>query len=324
MVNDSLVSVVIPTYQRATFLERAITSVLAQTYTRWEIIVVDDNDASSAYRRETRSFMERYRDDSRISYLEHPENRGGSAARNTGIRAAQGEYVAFLDDDDEWQPTKLAAQLRCFELSGRATAFVYTGFEKVDTATGERVAVIPSVRGDVYESLLKRNPIGTTSTVMCRKDALLEVGLFDETLPAKQDIDLYIRLAQAYRVDFVSDVLATFYNHAQERISTSSDAAVRSHEIFYEKYKDRLGAYPEIHSYRLIWDGRIYLTAGLEQKARHRFKKALSVKALNPEALLWLGFSYLSDAGRMRVAHLTRYIGRLKRASVEGSRGKTV
>src|SRR5699024_5570587 len=105
------VSIVIPTHARPVFLGRAIDSVLRQTFPAWELLVVDDNPPGSEARVVTERFMEDFRWEARIRYLQHPTNLGGGAARNTGIRAAKGPYVAFLDDDDEWLPEKLALQL---------------------------------------------------------------------------------------------------------------------------------------------------------------------------------------------------------------------
>ena len=100
MDNNLEVSVVVTTYKRPDKLGRAIKSVLSQTLKKWELIVVDDNSADTPFRKETESFMEPYLSDSRIRYIKHEKNAGAPAARNTGIKAAKGSYIAFLDDDD--------------------------------------------------------------------------------------------------------------------------------------------------------------------------------------------------------------------------------
>ena len=97
---EGLVSVIIPTFQRAKYIERAIDSVLNQTYKNFEIIVVDDNDQESEARKEMIKRMDKYSSDSRIIYIKHEKNKNGAAARNTGINVAKGEYITFLDDDD--------------------------------------------------------------------------------------------------------------------------------------------------------------------------------------------------------------------------------
>jgi len=97
---SGLVSVIIPTYKRPNMLGRAIDSVLEQSYSNIEVIVVDDNSDGDKYRLETIQYMERYADDPRVKYIKHKINQSGSAARNTGIQNSVGEYIAFLDDDD--------------------------------------------------------------------------------------------------------------------------------------------------------------------------------------------------------------------------------
>ncbi len=103
------VSVIIPTYNRANLVSRAIKSVLNQTYQDFEIIVVDDCSEDN-----TEEIVKSF-NDSRIRYIKHKKNKGGSAARNTGIKRARGKYIAFLDDDDEWLPSKLEKQIMLFE-----------------------------------------------------------------------------------------------------------------------------------------------------------------------------------------------------------------
>ncbi len=115
MDNKPEVSVVITTYKRPGKLGRAIKSVLDQTLKDWELIVVDDNNADTPFRQETESFMEPYLADSRIRYIKHEKNAGAPAARNTGIKAAVGTYIALLDDDDEFESTKLEKQLALFK-----------------------------------------------------------------------------------------------------------------------------------------------------------------------------------------------------------------
>ena len=112
--NEILVSVVIPTYSRNDMLERAINCALAQTHKNIEVIVVDDNPSDSEYRKMAEAIMQKYKDDSRVRYIQNPENLGGAGARNVGIEASKGAYIAFLDDDDEYYPTKVEKQLDVF------------------------------------------------------------------------------------------------------------------------------------------------------------------------------------------------------------------
>ncbi|MBQ7745857.1 MAG: glycosyltransferase family 2 protein, partial [Spirochaetia bacterium] len=117
MDNKPEVSVVITTYKRPEKLGRAIKSVLDQSLKDWELIIVDDNSVDSPFRAETEAFMAGYLGDSRIRYIKHEKNSGAPAARNTGIKAAVGTYIALLDDDDEFESTKLEKQLALFKSS---------------------------------------------------------------------------------------------------------------------------------------------------------------------------------------------------------------
>lgn len=198
------VSVVIPTYNRAKMLPRAIHSAAAQTYRKLEIIIVDDC-SDDATENVVNSIS-----DPRIIYERHPRNRGGSAARNTGIRLAKGDYVAFLDDDDEWMPEKIMRQLQAIQ-----------GYDAVVCAS-----LIDGTRATRYRGseidlrALRRGFIGGgTSVLMARAQVVKELE-FDETLPAGQDWDLMIRIAGKYRVRYLSEPYVIFNNGAHARITT--------------------------------------------------------------------------------------------------------
>ena len=107
-----MVSVIIPTYKRYNMLPRAIASVLSQTYSNIQIVVVDDNNPDTEYRKKTEALMEQYALDERVKYVKHSKNANGSVARNTGIKSSDGEIVAFLDDDDFFYPEKIEKQIR--------------------------------------------------------------------------------------------------------------------------------------------------------------------------------------------------------------------
>src|SRR5690625_1857772 len=126
MNKQPLVSVIIPTYKRPRMLTRALKSVLMQTYKNIEVIIVDDNDENSEYRKQTINFMKEYKSNPIIKYIKHKKNKGGSEARNTGIYKATGKYISFLDDDDEYMPTKIEKQVKKFKESNEANlGFVY-------------------------------------------------------------------------------------------------------------------------------------------------------------------------------------------------------
>lgn len=270
-------SVVLPTYRRPDLLERAIASVCVQTRGDWELLVVDDNGLGTPDQVETEQLMRRYAGEPRITYVSHDRNRGACAARNTGIRRSQAEFVAFLDDDDVWFPSKLERQLDRFEAVGPDVALVYGGVVMVDAA-GRRTRFPADGAARERRNLLMRNGIGTTSVVMCRRAALLEVGGFDERLPSMQDFDLYVRLAQRHAFTWVDDDLLEYHRHESGNIGRDYDAAARANALFYDKHRPLFEDDPVVHHYRLRSYGLEVMRAGRMGDARRLLWRAWRVR----------------------------------------------
>ena len=213
------VSVIIPTHNRSEFLRSAIASVLSQAYQDFELIVVDDASTDT-----TAEVVASFNDE-RIKFIRHETNQGGSAARNTGIRNSKGDYIAFLDDDDEWLPEKLSKQVQVLLSSPPEVACVYTGWLDVDRSTGSILAKhIPSKRGNLSKGLTAENSVGSTSAVLLKRACLRKVGLFDEDLPCSQDYDLWIRLSKEFLFECVPEPLFKYCIH-QNKISTNLDGS---------------------------------------------------------------------------------------------------
>jgi glycosyltransferase involved in cell wall biosynthesis len=181
------ISVIIPTRNRSHLLERALQSVLNQTMKDYEVIVINDGSTDETAR---------YLSSLKLPFLtcvHLNENRGGGAARNTGISHASGEFVAFLDDDDTWEATKLKEQVTLME--SKNAGLCQTG-RNVYTVSGiKRKYIFYAPRySDPLKSIMGDNYIGTTSSIMVRKQLVNDVGGFDPELPALQDWDFYIRL----------------------------------------------------------------------------------------------------------------------------------
>jgi glycosyltransferase involved in cell wall biosynthesis len=229
------VSVIIPTYNRAPLLPRALDSVLAQTYADFEVLVVDDGSSDA-----TAEVLARYSDD-RVRVLRHPVNRGVGAARNFGLREARGDFIAFLDSDDEWLPDKLALQLARFRALGEDVGLVYSGMESV-SGDGTRSAREPAFAGDVYREMLRRNVIeGGGSNAVIRREVVSRVGFFDEDIPAIEDYEYWLRIARLYRVDYVRDPLIRYYDPRPRRSETADAEARRSRDVASNRSaRDRL------------------------------------------------------------------------------------
>lgn len=227
--SEPLVSVIIPTFNRAHLLRRAIESVLQQSLGCWELIVIDDGSTD-----ETPEIVAGFRDP-RIRYIHHGHNRGNAAARNTGIRLSSGKYVAFLDDDDEWLPDKLERQVALLESCPREVGLVYCGVTFLDVVTGKRRYKRPRLKGYVGAQVLTWNGIGTASSVVIRREVLDEMGGFDEALPACVDWDMWIRVSQKYMVDFVDDPLVIYREHSAS-VTANEDKIVRGWQRLWEKH----------------------------------------------------------------------------------------
>lgn len=218
-MSEELISVVIPTFSRPDLLRRSLTSVLNQTYQNLEIIVVDDNVAQPENRQAVRNLVESL-GDSRVRLIENRRPLGGAMTRNAGIEAAHSEYIAFLDDDDEYLPERIAKQLERFrtsELPNLALVYCHTLMMKNKDEVMEEYRY--TFRGNcVYEGML--GSIAATSQWMCRKDALLKVGCFSN-VPCKQDSNLMVKLLVAgYQVDYVPEILSYYFRDTVSSIST--------------------------------------------------------------------------------------------------------
>jgi len=196
--------VILPTWNRRRRLEEAIASVLAQTYTDYEILVVDDGSTDG-----TREMVEE-RYPGRPVVYRFQENRGSSAARNAGIRAAKGELLAFLDSDDLWLPRKLELQVPLFDRSP-AVGFVFCGSAKIDDAGGVLELRKPTAayRGRAVGAMIRHNMM-PTPTVVFRKRLVSEAGYMYEDLSFGEDWNYWLRVAARCEVDFVPETLVHF------------------------------------------------------------------------------------------------------------------
>ena len=284
------VSVVLPTFRRVDMLERAIHTVMDQTLRDWELIVVDDNGAGHAAQRAASAVIDRFGHDPRIVYVVHEQNRGGGAARNTGIARARAELVAFLDDDDAWFPHKLALQVACFERSAADVALVYGGFQRV-AHDGRRRIVQPDPAGSHVSVLLRRNAIGTTSLVMCKRHALESIGGFDPGLRSRQDLDLFVRLAQRYAFAFVDEPLLDKYEHDALSIGKDQEGLADAHRRFYEKHRSAYESDPSAHHVVLHRYAEEVLRTGRAREARRLF---FASWRKDPRRLRTLAYALLS------------------------------
>jgi glycosyltransferase involved in cell wall biosynthesis len=207
------VSVIIPTFNRAHQIARAVASVLYQTFTDYEILVIDDGSEDA-----TPEVIEPFR--SRVKCITHPRNRGVSASRNTGIRASQSPVIAFLDSDDYWLPDKLAAQISFFSEHPQAVAC-----QTQESWIRRGVRVNPMKKhlkpsGEIFEPSL-RLCVVSPSSVAVKRSLLEEVGVFDEDFPVCEDYDLWLRISSKYPVWLIRETLVIKEGGAPDQLSRS-------------------------------------------------------------------------------------------------------
>lgn len=288
------VSVIIPTHNRAELLPRAIQSVLAQTFRDFELIIVDDasSDSTQAVARALQS------SDARIRYIRHGANQGEGASRNTGIAAALGEFIAFLDDDDEWVRRKLEAQLAVFQSPTVGNpGLVYCGAIYADASTGEELGRVQARKRDALLcDLLDSNCIiAGASTAMVEREVFKLCGFFN-TAPVLHDgegtdWEMWIRIARGYGFDFVDEPLARIYYRLGPSL-TSNELAwankARAHEHILEQQRAIIPKCLRSASNALHRIRRLYVYGGMVAQGRKRFVDALRLNPGNPKAWLSL------------------------------------
>jgi glycosyltransferase involved in cell wall biosynthesis len=317
MADAPTISVVLPTYGRPEFVERAARSVLDQTCTDAELIVVDDCSPIPVA-----DALEGLPDAPiPIRVVRHDENRGAPSARNTGIEAADGEFVAFIDDDDTWHETKLERQLAVFESSPPAVGVVYTGQRY--TLDGETVDVLrPSIRGDVTRALLSGAQLGTFSTLMVRASVVEATGGLDERFPCWQDREWPIRLSQRCRFEVVPDPLVVRHSTDHAQISDDFEA---KRDVAYPLMIAEFGPLAERYGCRdalVAAQARAVAFAGVKAGA-YRSARRFAVRAVraNPrqyDAYLALALALGGDPALGAVRRAKHAVGRVGRV-VSGS-----
>lgn len=265
------ISVIIPTYNRSDVLPRALKSVLRQTYVPCEIIVVDDASTDN-----TVNVVNEF-DDDRIEYIRHSENRHVSAARNTGIDASTGSYIAFLDDDDVWRPKKLEKQVNLLESASEKLGLVYC-WMNIHTEKGV-TKYNPTISNNAFPKILDKQPIGNASTLLVPRTVIDDIGDFDESLPRGNDGDFIRRVAKSYHIDFVPEILVDYHeDHSNERITRDDKEGIRNaikgEEAKLEKFD--MGEFPKRHSNILSMIAFHYWTLGDRKKAYTYYRRSIS------------------------------------------------
>ena len=303
--NPELVSVVIPSYNRADLIERSVRSALGQTYEALEVIVVDD--ASTDHTSTVLAAIA----DARLRVVRHERNQGQSRTRNRGVQEAKGRYVAFLDSDDEWLPAKIERQLERFA-DGDSPGVTYTGMW-VDDGSGRHVETA-RVEGHAFEEFLTLPGPITTTGLMVDTAAVGGELSFDEAIGCAVEGDLLIRISRDHVVGRVAEPLYVRYLHAGEQISRETKCYAGARRQILDKYADDFRQRPRLAAtclFRLALTERkvgdyagarrTVLEAARVDPANLRFRTLGFLASLGVVPFR-VGLNAYTSAGRMRAA----------------------
>lgn len=269
-MNQPLISIIIPTKNRLQFLTRAIQSVFKQTYLNWELIIIDDASADDSARHLVEGFSQAKH---KITYQKNETSVGGAAARNIGIALAQGDILAFLDDDDEWLPEKLERQI---DILKHKPTIGLVGCDYFFIDRHHQKKLVKTPRNINFEALLIENYLGSFSFVMVRKKLLDKYGLLRKDMKSFQDWELWLRLIPHTKIHILAEPLVNYYEHQRQRISASTSNAIESLTKIIKQYKGRMphlilfkhwlwlrfrqgGLYNLTHSKYLVWPYQLVL-----------------------------------------------------------------
>ena len=283
-----IVSVVINTRNRCRILHRAIESVLNQTYRNIELVIVDGQSTD-----ETSEVVKRYLEvDSRINYVYIGENKSAVYCINMGMSLSKGDFIAILDDDDEYLPSKIEKQVQLFLKSDPKVGVIYCWDKVWDDRTNSLIRERKNKnRGNIYDKLLFGPGTGASSELMFKRKAIEKVGGWDDSIRFGADYQLTLNIAEFYEYDYVPEILAiTHWNHMYMHLTTQSGGNVNQDFIIenYEKvlsdhnkgfekipearywhYKGIISAGFNSKNYNLVFK---YTRLGLFQKSKIKYK----------------------------------------------------
>lgn len=305
-------SVVIPVFNGAALVPMAIDHVLAQTYRPLQIVVVDDGSTD-----DTAEVLMRYGDQIQ---LVRQKNRGVGHARNTGIAAARGQYVAFLDQDDWWQAEKIARQVASFA-SDPALGLVHTGVAYFDESSQNYtqplnpLALPELLQGECFRQLLAENHI-RNSSVMVRRDLLAKIGACDQAISGNtvQDYDLWLRLARVSHFAYLPDHLTVIRLHERQGTWDRRQMLGEEARLLERVRYQEPGISRELRGrMSSLYDalGVAHLDAGEARAARRAFARSLGERFTARGALLYFA-TWLPTGARERLRQTRRAAGAMR------------
>lgn len=285
--NKPLVSVIIPTYKRPDMIARTIQSIKQQTYGSIEIIIVDDNGLGTDMQLKTAEVVAPFVSD--IIYLVHEANKGGSAARNTGWKAAKGQYITFVDDDDELARGKIEKQVACLEKLDQSWGCCYTGYRLIKEHGDSQISS-ENRSGDCYvDALMKTMFMGSGSNLFLRKFVVDEINGYDESFIRNQDVEFLVRVLEKYKIAFIDEVLLTIYQEGN-RTKRTLEKIEEVNVHYLRKFENRINSLEEADKERVL------AVITLERFRLYLYNKRLSE-----------GVKLLKD-NRVKLKYIARYI----------------
>ena len=267
------VSIIIPTYNRARFITRAIDSVLSQTYWNVEIIVVDDGSTDN-----TKNIVNSY--GKQVRYI-YQENKGAASARNTGINESKGQYIAFLDSDDFYAKDNLEKKISFLE-GNPQIGWIYSDWQYID----EKGKYLDKgslrfdyfnkkLSGEIFEELFYKRNFIATDTVVVKRSVLEDIGFFDPKIPSQEEYDLWLRMSAKYAVGYIDEPLVTVTTHP-DSLSTDFSKWAYGNALIIDKIEKIL---PDNFTVRKRMMDRMYADKytflGRDFAQKGQFKKAV-------------------------------------------------
>jgi len=270
-----IVSVILPTYNRKKLLGRSVQSVLNQTYQDFELIIIDDGSTDDTER------LVKSLNSEKIIFIRHEQNKGVAAARNTGLRLATGEYIAFQDSDDEWMLDKLENQIRAFETSPPEVGMVYTAYlVKAHGEEGYIHFLEPKIKDrSIFSNLVRRHFMGMPG-LMLKRDCFERGGTFDERFPAFDDWDLFLRMSRHYHSKGINKPLFINYRQA-DSVSSNLSYITKGFQLLLEKYYHDIKQDKRLLASCYFKLGHLFSAQGEFKQGRRYFIKSIEAYPLN-------------------------------------------
>lgn len=262
-----MISVIIPNYNRAKVISRAIESVLDQTFSDFELIVVDDCSTDNSM--QVISLIQ----DKRIKVFQLKENSGAAAARNYGIKQSSGDFISFLDSDDYFEPRFLEVTYEMFAKTGPSVGFMWTGLRYHLEDDIIEMSWQPERKNNPYLTFLNERSIGTGSGLTLKKEVFEQCGNFKENLKAAEDTEFFLRITKSFNYCFTKEILINIEKIGGDRMSKNYKNIGLAYNLFIVDHLSEIDKDKELQMkfyYKLMW---LNYNADDKVKARQYFRK---------------------------------------------------